>query len=93
MSEDLAYILGSDGSIHVLDPATSEIVESFPVVEAWESPVEWQDPHPAIVVSGGIAYVTEPAANSIHAVDLATGDVLATAELEVTPNELAVAAG
>ncbi|WP_319803495.1 zinc metallochaperone AztD [Planctomonas psychrotolerans] len=91
--DDLAYILGSDGSIHVLDPAASEIVESFPVIEAWEGPVEWQDPHPAIVISGSIAYVTEPAANSVHAVDLTTGDVVATGELDVTPNEIAVAAG
>jgi hypothetical protein len=91
--EDLAYILASDGSIHVLDPETGDITESFPVVDAWESPAEWQDPHPAIVVAGDIAYVTEPAANSVHAVDLTSGEVLATAELDVTPNELAPAAG
>jgi len=91
--DDLAYILASDGAIHVLDPATAEIVDSFPVVEAWEGPAEWQDPHPAIVVDGTTAYVTEPAANSVHAVDLTTGDVLATGELDITPNEIAVAAG
>lgn len=91
--DDLAYILTSDGSIHVLDPETGDITESFPVVDAWESPAEWQDPHPAIVVAGDIAYVTEPAANSVHAVDLTTGEVLASAELDVTPNELAPAAG
>ncbi|MFB2580966.1 zinc metallochaperone AztD [Herbiconiux sp. P15] len=88
---DLAYIIGTDGAIHVLDPATGEITESFPVIEAWEGPVEWQDAHPAIVVAGDIAYVTEPAANSIHAVDLTTGDIVATGDLEVTPNEIAVA--
>ncbi len=91
--EDLAYILANDGAIHVLDPATAEIVDTFPVVAAWEGPAEWQDPHPAIVVSGNTAYVTEPAANSIHSVDLTTGEVLATGELDSTPNEIAVAAG
>lgn len=91
--EDLAYILASDGSIHVLDPKTGEITDSWPVVEAWESPVKWQDPHPAIQVAGDIAYVTEPASNQVHAVDLTTGEVLASTELEVTPNEIAVAAG
>jgi hypothetical protein len=91
--EDLAYILASDGAIHVLDPATGELVDAFPVVSAWEGPVEWQDPHPAIVIEGDIAYVTEPAANAVHAVDLTTGEVVATGELEVTPNEIAVAAG
>lgn len=91
--DDLAYILSADGAIHVLDPQTGEITDSYPVVEPWESPVEWQDAHPAIVVAGDIAYVTEPAANSVHAVDLTTGEVLASAELEVTPNEIAPAAG
>lgn len=91
--EDLAYILSSDGSIHVLDPESGEITDSYPVVEAWESPVEWQDAHPAIVVAGHIGYVTEPAANSVHAVDLTTGEVLASTELAVTPNEIAPAAG
>ncbi len=91
--EDLAYILSSDGSIHVLDPESGEITDSFPVVEAWEGPAEWQDAHPAIAVAGNIAYVTEPAANSVHAVDLTTGEVLASTELEVTPNEIAPAAG
>jgi hypothetical protein len=90
---DLAYILATDGSIHVLDPETGEIVDAFPVVEAWEGPSEWQDPHPAIVVSGDIAYVTEPASDAIHAVDLTTGEVVATATLDVAPNEVAVAAG
>lgn len=90
---DLAYILSADGSVHVFDPEARELVDAFPVVEPWESPVEWQDPHPAIVVEGDIAYITEPASNQVHAVDLTTGEVIASAELEVTPNEIAVAAG
>lgn len=90
---DLAYILGSDGAVHVLDPETGEITDAFPVVEPWEGPVDWQDAHPAIVVLGDIAYVTEPASNSIHALDLTTGEIITTGELSVTPNEIAVAAG
>ncbi|WP_205750233.1 zinc metallochaperone AztD [Cryobacterium sp. SO1] len=90
---DLAYLIGTDGAIHVLDPETGELTDSFPVIEAWEGPAEWQDPHPALVVADGIAYVTEPDANSIHAVDLATGDILSSSELDITPNEIAVAAG
>ena len=90
---DDIYLLGSDGNLHVLDENTGEITGSFPVIDPWESPVEWQDPHPAIVVNGSIAYVTEPASNSIHAVDLETGEVVASAELAGTPNEIAVAVG
>lgn len=91
--DDLAYILAVDGSIHVLDPASGEITETFPVIDAWEGPVEWQDPHPAIVVVGDVAYVTEPAADAVHAVDLTSGEIVASAELDVTPNEIATAAG
>ena len=90
---DLAYILSTDGSIHVLDPNTGEITDSFPVVDAWEGPADWQDAHPAIKVNGNIAYVTEPATNSIHAVDLTTGETVATTSFEFTPNEIAVALG
>lgn len=89
--DDLAYILATDGSIHVLDPETKEITNSFPVVEAWEGPADWQDPHPAIKVNGDIAYVTEPAAKAVHAVNLNTGKVLETASLDAEPNEIAVA--
>ncbi|KQQ00029.1 MULTISPECIES: zinc metallochaperone AztD [unclassified Rathayibacter] len=88
----LAYILGTDGSLHVLDPETGALTGEFPVIDAWEGPVEWQDPHPALAIAGGTAYVTEPAADAIHAVDLATGEITATGELGATPNELSVAA-
>jgi outer membrane protein assembly factor BamB len=90
---DLAYIIATDGSIHVLDPESGKVTRSIPVIDAWEGPTEWQDPHPAIVVAEDTAYVTEPATNRIHAVDLTTGEVTATSELDVTPNEIAVAAG
>lgn len=90
---DLAYILSSDGAIHVFDPAARTITESYPVIEAWESPVAWQDAHPAIVIDGDIAYITEPASNAVHAVDVTTGKILASTTLDVTPNEIAVAAG
>ena len=88
---DLAYILATDGQIHVLDPATGELIDAYPVVEPWEGPAQWQDPHPAIKVNGDIAYVTEPSTNRVHAVDLTTGETVATADLGHTPNEIAVA--
>lgn len=89
--EGNAFVLADDGAIHVLDPETQEFVDSFPVVDAWDGPAEWQDPHPAIKVEGDIAYVTEPAANTVRAVDLTDGSVIASAELDVVPNEIAVA--
>lgn len=90
---DLAYILATDGSIHVFDPATGELTDEFPVVAAWEGPAEWQDAHPAIKIDGGIAYVTEPATDEVHAVDLTTGEIVASVTLDAAPNEIAVASG
>lgn len=87
---DLGYILASDGAIHVFDLEAGAFTDAFPVIGAWEGPVEWQDAHPAIKVSGDIAYVTEPAKNAVHAVDLTTGEVVKSVTLEKTPNEIAL---
>jgi hypothetical protein len=86
-----AYILAKDGSVHVMDPATGEITGRYPVIAPWEGPVEWQNPHPAIVVDGDLGYVTEPANNTVHAVDLTTGEIVKSVELSGQPNEIAVA--
>ncbi len=83
-----ALVLGTDGRIHVIDPAAGTVVRSIPVIEAWEEPIEWQEPRPAIFVRGTTAYVSEPAANAVHAVDIASGASTATATLPATPNEL-----
>lgn len=90
-TDDLAYILSADGSIHVLDPESGELVNEFPVIGAWEGPAEWQDAHPAIVADGDTAYVTEPAKQAVHAVDLRTGKITASITLEGVPNEIAAA--
>lgn len=90
---DLAYILSTDGQIHVLDPESGELTDAYPVIDAWEGPANWQDAHPAIKVNGDIAYVTEPAADSVHAVDLTSDEVVSSVELRHTPNEIAVTIG
>nr|WP_221379205.1 zinc metallochaperone AztD [Actinoplanes polyasparticus] len=83
-----ALILGTDGKLHVVDPATAKITDSWPVVGAWTEPVEWQQPRPALFVRGDTAYVTEPATRKVHRLDLATGKVVASATLEAAPNEI-----
>lgn len=92
-SDDLAYILSTDGSIHVLDPASGEIVKEYSVIAPWEGPVHWQDPHPAMAVKGTTGYITEPATNTVHAVDLTTGAKLGSAKLSGAPTEITVALG
>jgi len=86
-------VLGTDGALHVIDPATATVVRSVPVVAPWEEPEEWQEPRPVVRVHEGTAYVTEPATREVHAVDIATGEVFATTTLDVVPDELAVATG
>jgi outer membrane protein assembly factor BamB len=89
---DEAVVLGSDGSLHTFDETTGEQLDSFPVIDAWEGPTEWQDAHPALKVAGDVAYVTDTADQRIHAVDLTTGKVIASSdELPGVPNEIAVA--
>lgn len=89
---DEAVVLGDDGALHTFDETTGEQLESYPVIDAWEGPAEWQDAHPALKVEGDVAYVTDPAEQKVHAVDLTTGEVLASSdELPGVPNEIAVA--
>jgi outer membrane protein assembly factor BamB len=89
---DEAVVLGSDGSLHTFDVTTGEQLDSFPVIDAWEGPAEWQDAHPALKVAGDVAYVTDPAEQRIHAVDLTTGEVVGSSdELPGVPNEIAIA--
>lgn len=83
-----ALVLGTDGNLRVIDPTSGEVTATIPVVAPWEESTTWQDPRPTLFVQGGYAYVTEPATNSIHKVELATGEVSASAELPHTPNEL-----
>ena len=41
----------SDGTLNVLDE-TGAVQESWNVIEPWESPSEWQQPHPGLRVVG-----------------------------------------
>ncbi|HTU59647.1 MAG TPA: zinc metallochaperone AztD [Polyangiales bacterium] len=88
-----AFVLGTDGAIHVIDPQLGEVVDRIAVVAAWSEPADWQEPRPALRVVGSKAYVTEPASSRIHLVDLGSGDVVRSVELPYVPNEVSGAAG
>lgn len=85
-------VLGADGTLNVLDE-NGALQNSWSVIDPWESPTEWQQPHPGLRVVGDIAYVTEPSKERIVAVDLRTGEVSAEATLDVVPNEFVVVGG
>jgi hypothetical protein len=81
-------VLGTDGQIHVIDPVAGAVTSTIPVIGPWQEPLEWQQPRPAIFVRGGTAYVSDPATNTVHAVDIAGGTRTASVTLPATPNEL-----
>ena len=88
-----ALVLGTDGGLRVIDPLSGAIKSTIPVVAPWEESATWQDPRPTLFVQGSTAYVTEPATQSLHAVDLKAGKVAKSAKLEHAPNELTGVAG
>lgn len=88
-----ALVLGTDGALHVIDPVAGTVTRSIPVIDAWEEPEVWQEARPTLHVLDGTAYVTDPATQQIHAVDILTGEVWRSATLTVTPNELTSASG
>lgn len=92
-SDGEVVVLGTDGALHVVDPVTGAPRATWPVIEPWSAPEEWQTAHPALVVLEGTAYVTDPATQSVHAVDVLTGEVWASAVLPHATNELVVVTG
>ncbi|HMR49482.1 MAG TPA: hypothetical protein PKE40_09475 [Arachnia sp.] len=89
-----ALVFGTDGVLRVLDPATGAEVRSIPVIDGgWTVPEEWQTAHPALLELEGMAYVTDPAAQTIHIVDYAGGEVWKSVEVGKAPNEIAGVTG
>ncbi|MDO5617224.1 hypothetical protein [Kocuria sp.] len=92
-AEGQGVVLTYDGQLNIIDPQTGEITERVEVTEPWEENENWQQPGPAVQVSGAYAYVTEPARQKLHVVNVQTGTVVDTFDLPETPNELAVVNG
>ncbi|TDC82477.1 hypothetical protein E1292_50285, partial [Nonomuraea deserti] len=83
-----ALVLGTDGRVHVIDPAEAKVVRSIEVMGEWKEPIDWQQPRPAIFVRGQSVYVSDPATRKVHAIDLAAGRVVKSTTLPKSPNEL-----
>ncbi|WP_076466082.1 hypothetical protein [Actinomyces mediterranea] len=87
-----AWVLGTDGRLYPIDVAAQSIGDPIDVTAAWEGPGKWQDPHPSLTVDGSTAWVTEPATEQVHRVDLAERTV-STTTVGAAPNETALATG
>ncbi|MFF9543651.1 zinc metallochaperone AztD [Streptomyces albidoflavus] len=83
-----ALVLGTDGRIHVIDPETGKVERKISVLDAWQEPLDWQQPRPALFVRDHTAYVSDPANKKLTAVDIESGKKLASTELEQAPNEV-----
>ncbi|MBT2413595.1 hypothetical protein J7I94_24045 [Streptomyces sp. ISL-12] len=86
--EGEALVLGTDGAIRVIDPASGKIEKKIPVVAEWQEPLDWQQARPTLFVRGTTAYVSEPGEKALHAVDLATGKKITSVTLPESTNEL-----
>ncbi len=71
----------------MIDQNSGAAVRRIDVLAPWTEPDEWQSPRPALYVQGHTAYVTDPASNALHAVDLDSAQVR-TASLPQTPDEI-----
>lgn len=83
-----AVILGTDGALHVYDPMTAQRVSRIAAIDAWTEPDEWQSPMPNLHVQDGIAYVTDPQARRLVAIDLADGSTVVETSLDEPTIEL-----
>ncbi|WP_103504061.1 MULTISPECIES: zinc metallochaperone AztD [unclassified Streptomyces] len=83
-----ALVLGTDGAIHVIDPEQGEVTDTLPVVGEWQEPLDWQEARPTLFVRGHTAYVSEPAERALHAVDIESGETLASVTLPEAVNEV-----
>lgn len=89
-------VLGTDGRLHVIDVESATVSRSVKVTAPWREPLDWQVARPLLQVVGDRAYVTEPAVQEVHVIDLsdlAALDVIDTFELPQVPVELSASAG
>ncbi|WP_431898399.1 zinc metallochaperone AztD [Nonomuraea sp. bgisy101] len=86
-------VLGTDGAVHVIDPAAAKVTRTIKVLDEWKEPMEWQQPRPNIFVRDRTVYVSDPAGKKVHAVDFASGKPTRSTALPQAPNELSGTTG
>ncbi|MBZ8176709.1 hypothetical protein GSS88_02705 [Corynebacterium sp. 3HC-13] len=91
--EGQAVVLGTDGSLHIIDPEQGKVVKTINVISPWKESETWQDPRPALSVQGNAAYVTDPATNTLHVIDLKGEKEAQKVELPRTPDEIVISEG
>ncbi|MGV9797908.1 zinc metallochaperone AztD [Mycobacterium sp. NPDC003449] len=88
-----ALVLGTDGKLYVIDPATGDTTKTIAVTEPWTEPDEWQQPRPTVFTRGHDVYVADSGTKQLHIVDVESGNVAKSVTLDHAPNELSGAVG
>lgn len=91
--EGEGLVLTYDGKLHVIDVESGKETAAIPVTSSWTEKEEWQEPGPAVKVSGSKAYVSDVEKKTMNVVDLTTRTVVNTYTLPGAPVEYAVTNG
>ena len=83
-----ALVLGTNGTLHVINPETGKVDKKIPVVGEWQEPLDWQQARPTLFVRDHTAYVSEPGTRKLHAVDIESGKKVTSVTLPKSTNEL-----
>ncbi len=83
-----ALVLGTDGTLRILDPETGATVREVKATAPWTEDANWQEPRPAVFALGSTAYVTDPSTKAIVAIDIPSGKELRRGTLAHTPDEV-----
>ncbi|MCQ1581463.1 zinc metallochaperone AztD [Streptomyces parvus] len=83
-----ALVLGTNGTLHVIDPETGKVEKKIEAVGDWTEPLDWQQPRPTLFVRDHTAYVSDPGKRQLHAYDLESGEKQASVTLPKGTNEL-----
>jgi outer membrane protein assembly factor BamB len=83
-----ALLLGTNGTLHVIDPESGKVDKKIPVVDEWQEPLDWQQPRPTLFVRDDTAYVSEPGKRKLHAIDIESGKKVTSVTLPKSTNEL-----
>ncbi|MBG0851355.1 hypothetical protein I2W78_05680 [Streptomyces spinoverrucosus] len=83
-----ALVLGTNGTLHVIDPETGKVEKKIDAVDDWTEPLDWQQARPTLFVRDDTAYVSEPGKRQLHSFDLESGTKLNSVTLPKSTNEL-----
>ncbi|WP_098898559.1 zinc metallochaperone AztD [Streptomyces sp. st77] len=83
-----ALVLGTNGTLHVIDPETGKVEKKIEAVGDWTEPLDWQQPRPTLFVRDHTAYVSEPGKRQLHSFDLESGEKQTSVTLPKGTNEL-----